>query len=1655
MNQNLVQQWEAVNRRESYGVWMPGPRLQTIQNFWSAAVMSNGRIYVIGNGDQVEILDTPVSSSASAWRRTRGPSLTRGLPSSWTAVELNGAIFCVGGNDVHRLEDSADAQWRLLDPKLRSFRTSHCAVSLKGRIYVLGGSSEPNDLSSIENYDPQKDGWFLESHSMNVGRKQFASVADPTHKCIYAIGGYSYEGGLASVERRDLRAEKWSLMAPMSMRRYGHSAVFVCGLIYAMGGCGIRNVEIYEPRMNKWFEGPSLSVVRHYGAAVSIDNRILAIGGSDEGSTEILHLILAADCSVSARCRAVSSPSSESGFDLCLSSAEYLVRNKVVAPLETPTSDPSNRSLLDDLDASRPLGFPVPSVKEVKIDISDIEIDDDVWVRPSRVRLLVVGNARVGKTSLIKNLSSGGTEFDTNENSTEVGDVKTMEISIRNHAWVDTTHGTGTTLLSRLMQQQVEKGKPEMMAPLRNTVDTTSGQASEEPAMPPPASAHVDNSASPTTESQVPSGSTSQPSPNVPRERVIATERIDVTTRVLTELEKETLSVSVLDFAGQNVFRVFDPLFFGTKSLYFCVFNLRVLHDAHGKGFLEKAIEENVISWLRIIANVGACNVSMHGTLSKVVLIGTHGGFAHNETSQQREAFLKAINAFIKRFLEQPQLGAFFEVCRFRSNLCFMIVENNPRHRDDSLRQGQVRMMKWLSKTIEEFHRRLPKVLLRNLVLEQMCRECKDVVLAVDSIRDRIRGIASVCRTNIEMKKCFDDLVALGCFFACSSDGHMIVLQPDAFIQTCAQLIPQTQDHNDGDVDNNGIDDDDSDDNGHGEGVGGIMSVHHSEKTVYKYLLENAGIIPYETAKLILEGHLLANEIGPADSHSLVANQVLAMLVTLGVVVPMDPESKLAFFPQWHRHCDSLIGSPDTLESRWKTECSEKVGFKLVSCSVRCVGLGHLIGIIDGIVTDLHFWRFITFLGKRSLYPDISLKSPPALGLDVIVCRPNASGSGSCSLQSRIRLDRKQGTSSIFHFDTLSSPRETDVPDLVALLTAFLNEDLMSKSVLSCELVAPPVVQVVSARGPSLSSCTRSEFTAAFHANMNPFLNYFATHYEAIFTDAVHALYDVNPGLSDGVLAMDNREGAVKRWMQMIVLNPKHEDAFSRFHDFLSHHHVLFEDVNAILFPPFASIPTRAASQAPTAHGAASSSQASRPHDAPFSIGNLPSRSQFLQIYHENASSIHDYLVQHDQLMKDAVASLPIAQGKGWTSVLARKLGESPPQAAQWFVGSCLSVSDQSLKDFWTFLNVQGSNILNGFISVFNAHSPGMQHTQPARVPPGVGIILTVTPEEGTAVKVAFIQLCDVGKTAKNVSENSRNQLLESLCGKEDPSLPDFLDFKRVSVECIEARTKLSDDHDHLLRFQTYVFRNKSRGNAEVYRLHHISFGDVQGSVHFAVVVPQLLLHFKPSHVLVSGVCAGYPGYNDIGFGTVVVATDVFSVTQGKATHESMKFDIERITLNSAPGANLQALISNTVSVWNAKIEDPSSGIATFIAASAAAKRMPSSTSPNDIPIKANALTGSIGCAVDFVKEDLQNKAGWDQLRRDTASRKLRAIEMEGVGIAKAIENEPRKPIFLFQKAVMDFAGSRTDAAKPYASFTSALFAAQFLFCSVLPELYE
>eukprot|EP00762_Andalucia_godoyi_P004797 ANDGO_07250.mRNA.1 hypothetical protein len=231
---------------------------------------------------------------------------------------------------------------------------------------------------------------------------------------------------------------------------------------------------------------------------------------------------------------------------------------------------------------------------------------------------------------------------------------------------------------------------------------------------------------------------------------------------------------------------------------------------------------------------------------------------------------------------------------------------------------------------------------------------------------------------------------------------------------------------------------------------------------------------------------------------------------------------------------------------------------------------------------------------------------------------------------------------------------------------------------------------------------TASELKAAFQANVKPFSTYFEEQYDTVFKDAVHALYSISPGPSDALLDMDDREKSVKRWMKRIVLNEQYPDAIPRFHAFLSRYPAVLATVNTILFPPAASIPTRAASQAPTVHGTASTSQTLRPQDASFSIAHLPSREQFLQIYHENASSIHGYLVQQDQMMKDAVASLPIAHSKGWTSVLAHKLGESPPQAAQWFVNNCVSISDQSLREFWRFLDNQGSGILDEFIQLLD-----------------------------------------------------------------------------------------------------------------------------------------------------------------------------------------------------------------------------------------------------------------------------------------------------------------------------------------------------------------
>eukprot|EP00762_Andalucia_godoyi_P004796 ANDGO_07253.mRNA.1 hypothetical protein len=238
----------------------------------------------------------------------------------------------------------------------------------------------------------------------------------------------------------------------------------------------------------------------------------------------------------------------------------------------------------------------------------------------------------------------------------------------------------------------------------------------------------------------------------------------------------------------------------------------------------------------------------------------------------------------------------------------------------------------------------------------------------------------------------------------------------------------------------------------------------------------------------------------------------------------------------------------------------------------------------------------------------------------------------------------------------------------------------------------------------SSSVWTRKDLATAFNANLNPFLNYFATHYDTVFSVGVHDLYDIDPAESDGVFAMANRKDAVKRWMQQIVLNPMHLDGVRRCHRYLSRHPAVFEEVSAILFPTL-NFSTSVASHRSTAHGSASGSHSLQSHDAPFSIDNLPSRSQFLQLYGKNVSSIHAYLVQHGQLMKDAVADLSVALNNGGIDILNARLAVSGPQAALWFVNNCVSVSEQSLQEFWRFLANRGSGILEEFIMLLNNRS--------------------------------------------------------------------------------------------------------------------------------------------------------------------------------------------------------------------------------------------------------------------------------------------------------------------------------------------------------------
>lgn len=172
-------------------------------------------------------------------------------------------------------------------------RTEAAVATVNGKIYVVGGFSEPthgNMLTfatskTVEEYDPATDHWTTKA-PLPIELHHAGAVA--YNDQLYVIGGFtksflSVWHPIPNVHRYDPKTDEWTELAPMPTARGALAVAEVEGKLYAIGGYnGTENpdpVEVYSLNTDSWSSVTPLPTLRDHLTAVSIGRRIYAIGG--------------------------------------------------------------------------------------------------------------------------------------------------------------------------------------------------------------------------------------------------------------------------------------------------------------------------------------------------------------------------------------------------------------------------------------------------------------------------------------------------------------------------------------------------------------------------------------------------------------------------------------------------------------------------------------------------------------------------------------------------------------------------------------------------------------------------------------------------------------------------------------------------------------------------------------------------------------------------------------------------------------------------------------------------------------------------------------------------------------------------------------------------------------------------------------------------------------------------------------------------------------------------------------------------------------------------------------------------------------------------------------------------------------------------------
>lgn len=153
---------------------------------------------------------------------------------------------------------------------------------IRGKIYVVAGSTQQALVNNNEIYNPAKNKWTIGAPIPTVRWFPASAVVG---NILYVIGGSQYGQFLNVVEAYDPATNTWSTKAPLPIAADSIYAIAFKDIIYVVGGCcdsdnnRLATVYSYNPASDSWLEEAPLQVGKSNPALGVSGTTIIAAGG--------------------------------------------------------------------------------------------------------------------------------------------------------------------------------------------------------------------------------------------------------------------------------------------------------------------------------------------------------------------------------------------------------------------------------------------------------------------------------------------------------------------------------------------------------------------------------------------------------------------------------------------------------------------------------------------------------------------------------------------------------------------------------------------------------------------------------------------------------------------------------------------------------------------------------------------------------------------------------------------------------------------------------------------------------------------------------------------------------------------------------------------------------------------------------------------------------------------------------------------------------------------------------------------------------------------------------------------------------------------------------------------------------------------------------